>query len=249
MLPFSTLSLNAFGILVGTLSSGILSERLGKKNITIIGCILFSISFISLYFSADFKLFTAFYLLFGIAWGIIASNSVTVIKSYDEILSDTITGLSVYLNGYHGSCTDSVALNYPLISQINDHIMDALPLEMGINGPFSNKCATAQEFEPIPPHYSCTDQMSWCNEVGVDIVARAATLSERITAYLSESPDDPVVGEVASDQDRADLWRQRAAVGDADKFRERLEHLGLTPTDVPACLASPDVPATQLPLS
>lgn len=101
------------------------------------------------------------------------ASPVTVINSYDEILNDTITGLSVYLTGYHGSCADSVELIYPLISQPNDHIMNALPLEMGINGPFSNKCASAQEFEPIPPHYSCTDQLSWCNEVGVDIVSNS----------------------------------------------------------------------------
>ncbi len=101
------------------------------------------------------------------------ANPVTVINPYDEILSDTITGLSVYLTGYHGSCADTVELMYPLISQPNDHIMNALPLEMGINGPFTNKCATAQAFEPIPPHYSCTDQLSWCNEVGVDIVSNS----------------------------------------------------------------------------
>lgn len=101
------------------------------------------------------------------------AGHVTVINSYDEILSDTITGLSFYLTGYHGSCADTVELIYPLISQPNDHIMNALPLEMGINGPFTNKCATAQAFEPIPPHYSCTDQLSWCNEISVDIVSNS----------------------------------------------------------------------------
>ncbi|MBN2482232.1 MAG: trypsin-like peptidase domain-containing protein [Bacteroidales bacterium] len=99
--------------------------------------------------------------------------AVTFIQSLHEEINDTVTGISLYLTGYHGSCSDTVQMVYPLLRQPNDNIEDALLLELGTNGPFTNKCASVQEFEPVPPHYSCTDQLSWCNETGVDIVTNS----------------------------------------------------------------------------
>ncbi|MBN1159279.1 MAG: hypothetical protein JXA61_07845 [Bacteroidales bacterium] len=101
------------------------------------------------------------------------ASSVNAIYAMYEDLSDTISGIVIVLKGYHGNCADTTQILYPLIRQTNDDIADALRLETGRNGPFSNECATIQEFEPVPPHYSCTDQLSWCNETGVDIVSNS----------------------------------------------------------------------------
>lgn len=81
----STLSLNAFGLLIACLFSGILSERFGKKNIFSLGSILFIVSFLGLYFSGNFIFFTLGYLVFGIAWGTIVVNSNSIISDSFEL--------------------------------------------------------------------------------------------------------------------------------------------------------------------
>lgn len=81
----STLPLNAFGILVASLFSGILSERLGKRNVFTLGSILFTVSFLSLYLSSNFILFTLSYLVFGISWGTILVNSNSIISDSFEL--------------------------------------------------------------------------------------------------------------------------------------------------------------------
>lgn len=81
----STLSLNAFGLLIASMFSGILSEKLGKKNTIILGSILFTLSFMSLYFSTNFIYFTVSYLLFGLSWGTITLNSNALISDAFEM--------------------------------------------------------------------------------------------------------------------------------------------------------------------
>ena len=68
----STLSLNAFGLLLASMFSGILSERFGKNKMLVTASILFSVSFLSLYLSNNFIYFTISYFIFGISWGIIS---------------------------------------------------------------------------------------------------------------------------------------------------------------------------------
>ena len=72
----TTLSLNAFGLLLASFFSGVLSERFGKVNIAIISSILFSFSFFILFLSENFIVFTLSYLLFGISWGVITSVTI-----------------------------------------------------------------------------------------------------------------------------------------------------------------------------
>lgn len=81
----STLSLNAFGLLLASLFSGILSEKFGKRNIFTSGSILFTVSFLSLYFSSNFIYFTLSYIVFGISWGIIIVNSVSIISDIFQL--------------------------------------------------------------------------------------------------------------------------------------------------------------------
>jgi len=81
----STLSLNAFGLLLASLFSGILSEKFGKRNIFTLGSILFTVSFLSLYFSSNFIYFTLSYIIFGISWGTIVVNSVSIISDIFQL--------------------------------------------------------------------------------------------------------------------------------------------------------------------
>jgi MFS family permease len=76
----ATLSLSAFGLLLTSLLTGILSERIGKKTVYIFGNLLFAACFLGLYFSTHFNYFTLSYILFGAAWGIIAVSSTAIIS-------------------------------------------------------------------------------------------------------------------------------------------------------------------------
>lgn len=76
----STLSLSAFGLLLASLFSGILSEISGKRNIFTLGSILFTASFLGLYFSSHFIYFTLSYIVFGVSWGMVAVNSTSIIS-------------------------------------------------------------------------------------------------------------------------------------------------------------------------
>ena len=94
------LSMNAFGILIATLFSGIVAERFGKKNIFIAGCILLIGSFLSIYFSSGLALFTAGYAIFGISLGMVQVNAISIISDFyllnrSKMLLRVLTGTSL----------------------------------------------------------------------------------------------------------------------------------------------------------
>lgn len=92
----STLSLNAFGLLVASIFSGIFSERLQKKNMLIAASILFTVSFLSLYFSGNFIYFTISYFVFGLSWSTITINSNSLISdTSDSNRSSVIIRLNI----------------------------------------------------------------------------------------------------------------------------------------------------------
>ncbi|MCL5985495.1 MAG: MFS transporter [Actinobacteria bacterium] len=78
-------SLNAFGVLAASLFSGIIAERLGKKNILIAGNILSILSFLGLYLSTNFIYFATCYIIFGISWGMIFVNSFSIISDVSQL--------------------------------------------------------------------------------------------------------------------------------------------------------------------
>jgi MFS family permease len=91
----ATLSLSAFGLLLTSLFTGILTERIGKKYIYILGNLLFASCFLGLYFSTHFNYFTISYILFGAAWGIIAVSSTSIISdTFHSIRSKMIMRLN-----------------------------------------------------------------------------------------------------------------------------------------------------------
>jgi PKD repeat protein len=98
------------------------------------------------------------------------TGNIFVIKGHNIELPDSIKGINISLIASQDGCRDTMNLDFPLISQPNDKLVNATEIVMGINGPFSNNCATVELLEPVPPHFSCTDQLSWCNETGVDIL-------------------------------------------------------------------------------
>ncbi len=73
--------------------------------------------------------------------------------------------ISISMVGSHGSCSGSLNYTLPLFMQNNDSIKDAIQLFEGQSAVFSNKCASVEDNEPIPPITSCTGN-SWCDEFG-----------------------------------------------------------------------------------
>jgi MFS family permease len=92
----TTLSLNAFGLLIASIFSGTLSEKIGRKNMLSFGSVLFTASFLVLYFSSSYILFTISYFLFGLSWGIITINSNSIISdSFDLNRGSMIIRLNI----------------------------------------------------------------------------------------------------------------------------------------------------------
>lgn len=71
------------------------------------------------------------------------------------------------VTGITGNCiTKDTITVFVQPGPINDDVCGALPLEKGINGPFSNLNASANPLEPLPDTTDCNTQNSWCNQEG-----------------------------------------------------------------------------------
>ncbi len=68
----------------------------------------------------------------------------------------------VKLTGSHGSCTASDSIKLNVLIPVNDNIANAIHLNYGENGPFSNQCASVEVNEPHPDIKGCLDPKSWC---------------------------------------------------------------------------------------
>jgi hypothetical protein len=88
------------------------------------------------------------------------------IRLIDGVLLTQSTDIELTLAGFQGTCQTVLPVKIPLQAQTNDNIADATEIIKGINGPFSNSCATIEDGEPVPPFDSCTGQLSWCDEYG-----------------------------------------------------------------------------------
>ena len=136
-----------------------------------------------------------------------------VIKSYDTVSLQNSEDITLKITGTHGTCSDTSTYTFPLLAQSNDHIENAIVISEGINGIFSNKCATVQANEPEPAHTSCTGQYSWCDEYGTgeDIVENSVWFyfvpteddelefvsegfDNQIAVYLADSYEDILAG-------------------------------------------------------
>jgi hypothetical protein len=80
--------------------------------------------------------------------------------------TDSTVTFKIMVTGSQGTCTDTANLSYKLNIQPNDSLKNATLITYGKSAIYSNKCATIEAGEPVPPHYSCTTQDSWCDEYG-----------------------------------------------------------------------------------
>ncbi len=90
---------------------------------------------------------------------------------YDTVSGEKITvsppeSISYQVVAENGTCSASKVFDLMVVS--NDAICDAILLEEGLNGPFTNFCATPEENEPVPPPgstglFGCESQDGWCD--------------------------------------------------------------------------------------
>jgi hypothetical protein len=83
--------------------------------------------------------------------------------------TDSTVTVKIQVTGTQGTCSDTANLAYLLIKQANDSLKNATLINYGKSITYSNKCATVEADEPVPPHYSCTTQYSWCDEYGTGL--------------------------------------------------------------------------------
>jgi len=68
----------------------------------------------------------------------------------------------VKVAGTHGTCSASDSILFHVIVQPNDNIKNAAALSLGSNSGYSNRCATTETGEPVPPESGCTVDVGWC---------------------------------------------------------------------------------------
>jgi V8-like Glu-specific endopeptidase len=138
---------------------------------------------------------------------------------------DSSITVNIRVIGTQGGCADTATLAYNLIRPANDNISKAVTLNYGKSASYSNTCATVEDTEPIPPHFSCTNQYSWCDEYGTGenivensvwfrfVAGEAGHVSisssgfdNEIALYRSESADSLLAGNytfIAANDDRS----------------------------------------------
>lgn len=140
------------------------------------------------------------------------SENGKVLKLKPGTESDSSIHINMVIIGIQGSCVDTLNYNYTLIKQINDSIGNAISLELGKNGPLTNRCATIEANEPVPLHTSCTGQKSWCDEY-----SNGQNIVENSVWYTFEGPASGIVGI------RSEGFDNQMAVYQANSYFDILE--------------------------
>jgi PKD repeat protein len=96
----------------------------------------------------------------------ISDSSNMVINTDDEYVPDSTFYITGVLIGQQGVCFDTSAFSIELVKPVNDNIENAISISSGVNGPYSNECASVEENEPEPPVNDCVSQSDWCDEYG-----------------------------------------------------------------------------------
>jgi PKD repeat protein len=95
-----------------------------------------------------------------------SSGDTVTVRLVQGFNTDSTVTVNILVTGTQGTCSDTAKLAYDLIRQANDSLKNAKLISYGKSVIYSNKCATIEAGEPVPPHYSCTTQYSWCDEYG-----------------------------------------------------------------------------------
>ncbi len=130
----------------------------------------------------------------------------------DHVIASPSRNTTYVVTATSGSCTAEQSVNVLLAA--NDNICDAITLNEGANGYFTNKCATAEDNEPVPPLgstglYGCESQDGWCEgEIDIDnsiwfkfvapdydVVSIATSgFDNQIAVYKAETCNDLLAG-------------------------------------------------------
>lgn len=87
-----------------------------------------------------------------------------------EINDSTFTD-TIQVTARHGKCQYSIKKALTIQNIPYDRIRNALPLHLGLNGPFDNTCASYETGEPHPADGGCAVPNNWCyNESNPDTV-------------------------------------------------------------------------------
>ena len=143
---------------------------------------------------------------------VIDSNQInqSVIDIYRNGLADIVTNTEFIAKvvGRHGSCSDSAEIKIRFKAPPHDSVHQALLIEPGSYGPFSNRCATVEDNEPVPPGGNCESQQNWCdcevsdtildNSIWFKFIApesgiisiNAPGFDNQLALYEAESADD-----------------------------------------------------------
>ncbi len=92
------------------------------------------------------------------------NTSQAVVVKKESVEVDSTMTLSGIVYGVKGTCSDSLEFSFVMSEIDNDNVEDAIELNLGLNGEFSNTCATVEDNEPKPSYASCTSQRGWCAE-------------------------------------------------------------------------------------
>lgn len=90
------------------------------------------------------------------------SDTIKIIKKEGATATESVFA-TLQVTGYHGGCSDSTIQQIHLTLPGNDFVNQALHLEMGDHGPFTNNCATVEENEPYPVIGDCNTPGEWCD--------------------------------------------------------------------------------------
>jgi hypothetical protein len=137
------------------------------------------------------------------------ANPITIKPSSFETPPKNYESIELLVSGEHGTCSSTIIYTFPFISQPNDNLINATQIYSGKNGQFSNKCASAETHEPMPPAHSCTAQDSWCDEYNTgessvdnsvwfyyiaesddNLTLQSTGFNNQLAIYLAESPAD-----------------------------------------------------------
>ncbi|MCX7986921.1 MAG: trypsin-like peptidase domain-containing protein [Bacteroidales bacterium] len=89
----------------------------------------------------------------------------------DTSINDSTFIDNIRVNARHGQCSSMAEKTIQVYNIPNDRVRNALPLRLGMNGPFDNTCASYEIGEPHPDDGGCSVPNNWCyNAKNPDIV-------------------------------------------------------------------------------
>ena len=80
----------------------------------------------------------------------------------DKALLDSSFSIGISVKGSHGTCVASDSIKLQVSIPLFDFVEKSANIKLGKNGPFSNKCASVELYEPRPNDGGCQLENNWC---------------------------------------------------------------------------------------